>query len=209
MKKAASKKKLDWHEQLDELAKLKIKIYAIQCGTNSQSNTFYKKLADKTSGVHLRLNEFSQINEMFMGLIYREGAEYQLEARAEEITTFSNNTNTTEGQLVVEDGDGPRMILPEDTLRAEMFFTDEDLKDIHKAIHSEKEKVDINGKTYNVSVGRAGCRFVTIDDFTFVEQNKKTDSKYAKMAIEGKAVTWIVNHGKWGLIIDNEISSTI
>jgi len=58
-------------------------------------------------------------------------------------------------------------------------------------------------------VGRAGCRFVTIDDFTFVEQNKKTDSKYAKMAIEGKAVTWIVNHGKWGLIIDNEISSTI
>jgi len=122
MKKAASKKKLDWHEQLDELAKLKIKIYAIQCGTNSQSNTFYKKLADKTSGVHLRLNEFSQINEMFMGLIYREGAEYQLEARAEEITTFSNNTNTTEGQLVVEDGDGPRMILPEDTLRAEMFF---------------------------------------------------------------------------------------
>jgi len=199
--KEKSAKKLDWRAETNKLVKMGVKIYSIQCLDRDYATNFYKELADLSGGAHFKLDEFAAITEMFMGLCYREGAEFQLEALHKEITAEEKE---------IPDGEGPRVMLPENMLRADLEFTDEDLLTIHRAIHSpihtSKEKVNVHEQDYTVAIGRAGCRFVSIGDFTFIEQNKNNESKYAVMALEGKKITWILKNGKWGVIIDDIVN---
>ena len=81
-------------------------------------------------------------------------------------------------------------------------FDEEAAVAIHKAIHEGKPTVRVHGKTHEISLGYAGCRFVKIGDETYIEQNKDKSSRYAKMAVEGRKITWIIRKGKWGVIMD-------
>jgi hypothetical protein len=65
--------------------------------------------------------------------------------------------------------------------------------------------VTIQNDSHNIAVGTAGCRYVRINDITFIQQNKEKDSKYARMSLDGHAITWICHEGRWGLIIDQDI----
>jgi hypothetical protein len=38
---------------------------------------------------------------------------------------------------------------------------------------------------------------VRIEGLTFVEQNKNKTSHYARMATQGKKITWVVKCGEW------------
>jgi hypothetical protein len=106
------------------------------------------------------------------------------------------------------DGDGDVMRGPEfsEEEKAEGLvnkFDEVAAMAIHKAIHSPgKRSVKVHGKTHEISVGYAGCKFVKIGDETYIEQNKDKSSRYAKMAVEGRKITWIIRKGKWGLIMD-------
>ena len=44
------------------------------------------------------------------------------------------------------------------------------------------------------------CSFVRVHGVVYIEQNKEKKSKYAKMALCGKKITWICHSGNWGLI---------
>jgi len=82
---------------------------------------------------------------------------------------------------------------------------DEVLK-IHNALHDRTVKsVDIQGETFTISTNDSDCRFAVIHQLTFIEQNKTKASKYATMAIEGHKVTWVVNGGRWGLVVDKTL----
>lgn len=92
---------------------------------------------------------------------------------------------------------------------------------IHNAIHDPTQThVTIGGVQRDIAVGmtekfpeeleltgvgHAGCRFADVEGLTFIQQNTEKDTKYAKMATEGHVITWIVQSGRWGLIIDQDI----
>jgi len=106
--------------------------------------------------------------------------------------------------------DEAKLMLPEAEEDHKDKLTNEEILKIHNVIHDhEASEVEIRGSKYKIAIGKAGCRFVRIEDqgLTFIEQNKEKDNKYARMAIEGKAITWIVRKGKWGCIIDNNIEN--
>ena len=54
-----------------------VRIYSVQCQSNAGAEAFYKDLAKRTFGSHLKLDQFNTIMEMFMAICYREhGAEF-------------------------------------------------------------------------------------------------------------------------------------
>lgn len=96
--------------------------------------------------------------------------------------------------------------MPEGDDREELPISDAELLEIHNAIHdTSATSVTIAGETYEIAVGAAGCRFVKVGERTFIEQNKEKDTKYARMAMSGQAITWVCRAGRWGLIIDQNI----
>jgi hypothetical protein len=99
----------------------------------------------------------------------------------------------------------------------ELQFTNDELLEMHNEIHGNTTIVKFKGETYPVVMGKSGCRRVnikgknTVKDYlllgiTFIEQNKSTKSKYAKMANDGKKITWFIHNGKWGSIVDGRIT---
>lgn len=77
---------------------------------------------------------------------------------------------------------------------------------VDKAIHDGSLSVYIQGVEYPIKKSKNGCRTCSPMGFKFMEQNVKKETRYAKMAQEGRKITWILlEPGHWGLIIDNKI----
>jgi len=186
---------LDWEEELNLLVKdYGVRVYSVQCNNNSQSTSFYQTLADKSGGVKLELSQFSRMKEMFLGLCYREATEFHYQKNAKQIEGLKRS-------------DSAQLLVPEEMdMKKTHDLSNDDILAIHNAIHDKtKAVVNVKGKDWEVAVGEAGCRYVRVDDVVFIEQNKEKDTKYARMAMEGKLITWIVHSGRWGLVIDNSV----
>jgi len=181
--------KLDWRKEAQALASSKVKVYSVQAGGGWGSSSFWKEVAELTNGSFLTLAEFSLITDMFMGVCYREATEAQLAAHPEAL-----------GEL---NEDEVRIQMPDEVTKS--GITEEQLLQIHTAIHGGFSNVVVNGTTYLISVGNSGCRFVRIGGTTFIEQNKEKSSRYARLAWEGRLITWVINSGKWGLVMDGKI----
>ena len=85
------------------------------------------------------------------------------------------------------------MLLPEELDISELEgLSEADILAVHNAIHDTTVfSVKIGGSDYEIAIGEAGCRFVrTAGGIIFIEQNKEKDNKYARMALEGKSITW-------------------
>lgn len=182
---------IDWKEQVKILRdKIGCKIYSVQCMKRSYANDFYQIMADETLGQRFLLENFSAISEMFMGLCYREATEH-----AEK--NFAQDDKINE--------EGVSIVRPNSSTSS-TSLSDENIIKIHNAIHDRaQEKVNIGGIEYEISIGSAMCRFVRINDITYIEQNKEKKTKYARMALEGKKITWITHGGQWGLVVDDDI----
>jgi len=76
---------------------------------------------------------------------------------------------------------------------------------IHNAIHNNLPLTIINRQVFLVDTHENGCRYCHTEIGTFMEQNQNSSNSYARMAREGRKITWILRSGLWGLIIDNEI----
>lgn len=165
------------------------RIYSIQCLDRSYANDFYQTMADMSNGTRFTLDAFSSIVEVFMGLCYRESADAQLQVHHDLISNSQDQT----------------------IVRLEKTGSDADLSDdemliIHRAIHEPgQSSVSIRGKSYDIAIGKAGCRFVNVEGITYIEQSKEKKTKYAKLAQSGKKITWVVRSGQWGLILDDAI----
>ncbi|XP_041378786.1 uncharacterized protein LOC121391111 [Gigantopelta aegis] len=79
-----NKLKLDWRVETDNLANMGIKIYAVQCKSYG-AETFYKTMAEKTSGRHLKMDSFSNIFDFLMAICYREQGEDMLQVYEKEV----------------------------------------------------------------------------------------------------------------------------
>ncbi|KAG2389501.1 hypothetical protein C9374_014061 [Naegleria lovaniensis] len=174
-----------------------IKIHSVQCQGRDYATDFYQFLADETGGRRFELKDFDSMQSMFLGLCYREAGEFQMANPSMQQHLKSSSAIVRPGGSSSQDGDyaGDASDL-----------SDEEMKQVHEAIHNPSaSKVTIKGVDYDISLNDGACRFVRIGEGTFIEQNKDKGTKYAKMAIEGKKITWITRKGQWGLIIDDEI----
>jgi hypothetical protein len=66
---------LDWRKEADELGKMGVAIYSVQCLNhgNGQSYTFFKTMAEKTKGFHLQLAQFSTIAAVLTAICLKQG----------------------------------------------------------------------------------------------------------------------------------------
>ena len=108
----ANKKHLDWREEVDELYTEGIKVFAVHALSyyRSSSKAFYKTVAEKTGGVYLTLDQFSEIVELIKATCYQQGGEEKLNEyisiiRDEGLMTNSMDRNIKRllGQTVEDD----------------------------------------------------------------------------------------------------------
>lgn len=183
---------LDWNHEVAQLQAEGVKIYGVWVSTDPDDANypeypdFYRTLASRTGGEFLTLDSFSTIHETMLSILYREAGDHQLE----------NWVKSSSSSASGPDGVTPHVYLTNNM--KELSFTTQELLRIHNAIHDKDvQSVEIANKNHAVTVGRAGCRFVRIEGITFVEQNKNKASQYARMAVRGKKITWIVKCGEW------------
>lgn len=63
--------KLDWKEEADKLRNMDVAIHGVKCLNNTYSD-FYSELSRRTNGISLKLNQFSELNELIKGVCYKE-----------------------------------------------------------------------------------------------------------------------------------------
>lgn len=75
-----NKDNLDWLTEADELRKMGVKIFAVHAlaGMRSSSKGFYKQIAEKTMGVYLTLDQFSDIVDLIKATVYQQSGEEKL-----------------------------------------------------------------------------------------------------------------------------------
>jgi hypothetical protein len=181
-------RKLDWRNEVQGLQAAGVTIYSVQAGGVSDPpnriDLFYSSMAKITGGEHLTLDRFDSVHELMLGVLYREAGDQQLE-------------NWVKSNHAAAGATGGAHVFLTSTMK-ELSLSTEDLMRVHEAIHDKAASdVEVLGKRHVVTVGQAGCRFVRIEGITFVEQNKNKTSQYARMATQGKKITWVVKCGEW------------
>ena len=77
---------LDWRHECGELKNMGINIYSVQClYGNSESNTFYKQMAELTGGYHLKLDQFSHMSDLMTAVCFQQVGVERVEQYEQEV----------------------------------------------------------------------------------------------------------------------------
>lgn len=197
-------RKIDWREELQTLSKMGVRCYGVKCGLEQD---FYETIASETGGKCVQLAQIQEISQLMLGLAYREAAHFFMETGATgDAVAAATAAHAAAG------GAAPLLRAPGAASADVDTLTDAERRDylaVHHAIHAHMDVVVLpsNSSRHNIAVGDYGCRFVKIGGITFISQNIEEDSRFARMAAEGKPITWMVKDGRWGLIMDNVVSA--
>jgi hypothetical protein len=183
---------LDWQAEVRRLKADGVSIYGVRVAGDehftaapAEVERFYRTMAQTTGGEYLTLDSFASIHETMLGILYREAGDQQLE-------------NWVKSNAGAGNAGAPGAHVFLTATMKELTLSTDDLMRIHGALHDKAaHEVEVHGHRHAVTVGRAGCRFVRIEGLTFVEQNKNKTSHYARMATQGKKITWVVKCGEW------------
>ncbi len=69
---AQNYKHLDWRNELDCLLEMGVHVYAVQALGRRHATSFYKEVARKTEGLHLELNQFSDVPDLIKAICYSQ-----------------------------------------------------------------------------------------------------------------------------------------
>lgn len=86
--------KLDWKAEAKKLASVGVQVYTVQCLSRSSSDNFYSQLANIGNGLHLHLDQFSDILNLMNAIIYRQVSEERVK-QYEEVVVNSGSMNRT------------------------------------------------------------------------------------------------------------------
>jgi len=70
--------KINWHDELDDLIDLGVKVYGVRALNQSQAAPFYEELSARSGTVSINFQNFGLITEMFLAICYRESDPKQL-----------------------------------------------------------------------------------------------------------------------------------
>ncbi|OQV14335.1 hypothetical protein BV898_11453 [Hypsibius exemplaris] len=78
---------LDWKFECDELKKMNVAIYAVQCLNSGAAKNlnFYRTIAEKTNGYHIFLDQFSYVRDMLLAVAFRQCGQVRLTAYEQEL----------------------------------------------------------------------------------------------------------------------------
>lgn len=65
-------KHLDWRNELDCLLEMGVHVYGVQALGRRHATSFYKEVARKTAGLHLELNQFSDVPDLIKAICYSQ-----------------------------------------------------------------------------------------------------------------------------------------
>ncbi|EFC46105.1 predicted protein [Naegleria gruberi] len=204
---------IDWKVEAQNLFDNNhVKIHAVKCGNlEKPRHEFYKLVAEETGGTSYKLDNFEKTIEMFCGLIYREATEHNMNdptMQAHIDGAASGEITVVKPTMRMEDENASTSTAPQDSSSFSdgYIVTDDDILKIHNTIHDpNQDHVIINNLSFATQMNDSSCRYIRVDGVVYIEQNKEKKTKYAKMALEGKKLTWICHAGNWGLIIDDKI----
>ena len=79
---------------------------------------------------------------------------------------------------------------------------------VAEGIFSGKSTIVIENKSYKVKIfTKSRLRYVDIEGYRIIEQNPDKDSKWAKMAREGKKIVWIFKgRGYYARVVDGHFT---
>ena len=78
-------KKLNWLNEVKLLKEAGIKIYSVQALGRAHATSFWQTVADKSDGLYLTLNQFSDIQHMIMAVCYNQDSNTALENYEKEL----------------------------------------------------------------------------------------------------------------------------
>lgn len=73
-----NKLRLDWRKEVDELKKIGVQVYSVQALSRRESTGFYAALAQLSGGFHLKLDQFSEVVDLLMGITYKQSANVEV-----------------------------------------------------------------------------------------------------------------------------------
>jgi len=71
--------KLDWRNELAMLHESNIKVYGVQALNRADATKFYKEIARASGGVHLQLNQFTDVEQLIMAVCYKQVSDSALQ----------------------------------------------------------------------------------------------------------------------------------
>ncbi|XP_013380967.1 uncharacterized protein LOC106152040 isoform X1 [Lingula anatina] len=76
---------INWHDELDVLSGMGVKVYGVQAMNNTDVKDFYQELAEKSGGAYITFQQFGLITDMFLAVCYTQAGSEQLQAFSEEM----------------------------------------------------------------------------------------------------------------------------
>ena len=96
--------RLDWKKEAQKLAALGIQVYTVQCLSRSRANYFYSGLADLTGGLHLHLDQFTDISNLIQAIVYRQVSVERVQKYEEQVAKTSTINRTLDKSFGVLTG---------------------------------------------------------------------------------------------------------
>ena len=140
-------KNLDWENELGLLLEAGIHVYGVHCmpGIRKHSKKFYQKIAKKTDGLYLTLDQFSSITDIVMSICYKQMGDDKLKEFANEVTgrgdmnrNLADVINTLSGEKTAEYEfkSTPSELIPVPPGRFQVLEVEEDQK-IKDFVHDQ------------------------------------------------------------------------
>ena len=71
-------------------------------------------------------------------------------------------------------------------------------KRVYEAIFDGRRFVEVEGRKYRVGrTSKLGLRVVSIEDYTFLEQNPEKNSTWGRLSKEGHRILWVMEGGDY------------
>lgn len=99
-----NKNHLDWRVECDKLKKLGVQIYAVQALSRRHAVSFWRELAERTSGFHLGLGQFSDVMSLILGVVYSQQSIERLDKFEEELVSSSRYSRSLDTSFSVLKG---------------------------------------------------------------------------------------------------------
>ncbi|XP_064614509.1 LOW QUALITY PROTEIN: uncharacterized protein LOC135478168 [Liolophura sinensis] len=90
---------INWHQELDVLVGMDVKVYGVQAQNQSGVKEFYEEMADRSAGCYINFKHFNLITDMFLAVCYKESSAEQLEAFCEEVREDGRMTEEKEAMF--------------------------------------------------------------------------------------------------------------
>ena len=87
-------KRIDWRDATQDLARKGVQVYSVQCLPHHMATSFWKKMPEISGGLHLELDQFTDIVNLITAIVYQQHSTAAVEALEEKIVKTGKMNRT-------------------------------------------------------------------------------------------------------------------